>query len=561
MSKNKKNSNAHAANISVCAETATISNKSIEQKGFNFKKSKRRKLLKTLITIAVIAAVVLFALKSCGTNSVSAYSSYSYETAQRRDMTVSVNGTATIKPNDSYSVTALVKGEILSAPFEDGGTVNKGDLLYSIECEDVETNISMAENSLKSAKLSYNTILENYNNLKIKSVLTGQITDIYFDEGDSISAGALVASITDNSTMLLKLPFHSADASAIEKGMPALVTMSETGEQLNGNVSFVSPIQTSGFGGTLVCEVTIAVQNPGGITENMKASAQVNGISCAEAGVFSCNSKKDVYAKVSGDITKINFDEGDYVQKDQIIIELTSTTLSTQLDSAMLSVSSAELTLKSAKDAIDNYRITAPISGTIVEKNFKEGDTIDSSSLSSSLAVIYDMSELNLKMNIDELYIGQIKVGQKVSITADAVEGKVFTGYVDKININGSTVNGVTSYPVTIVIDDAGELLPGMNVSADIIIEEITDILSIPVSAVSRGNTVLTKLADGEAQDASAPAGYKNVPVTLGRSDGNYIEILSGLEEGDIIAIDTTNTASLMEQMYGSGGPGMSMGM
>ena len=77
---------------------------------------------------------------------------------------------------------------------------------------------------------------------------------------------------------------------------------------------------------------------------------------------------------------------------------------------------------------LEDYTITAPISGTVVEKNFKAGDTLDSTSASSAMAVIYDLSELEFELGVDELLIGKVQVGQDVIITADALPGPELRG-------------------------------------------------------------------------------------------------------------------------------------
>ena len=140
-----------------------------------------------------------------------------------------------------------------------------------------------------------------------------------------------------------------------------------------------------------------------------------------------------------------------------------------------------------------------------------------------------------------------------MQITADAVEGKTYTGVVTKININGTSNNGVTSYPVTVRIDEYEGLLPGMNVDASIQVETRENVLSAPVGAVARGNRVLVKKPeaaqpekgrkekDMEPSEDGAPAGYEYRQVELGLSDKTYIEIVSGVEEGEILAIDPAN--------------------
>ena len=165
-------------------------------------------------------------------------------------------------------------------------------------------------------------------------------------------------------------------------------------------------------------------------------------------------------------------------------------------------------------------------------------------------------SQLTFDMDISEQDISQIRVGQQVEITADALDGQSFTGVVDKININGTTTSGNTTYPVTVLVDGSPEeLYPGMNVSARVIVEEAGNVLTLPVEAVERGNTVLVALPgcldeDGSIADITATESRQ---VTLGRNDDNYIEILDGLEEGDVVLALSPQGSSLMSAVAGMG--------
>ncbi len=212
--------------------------------------------------------------------------------------------------------------------------------------------------------------------------------------------------------------------------------------------------------------------------------------------------------------------------------------------------------MQSTIDQLDNYSITSPIAGTIVEKNYKQGDKLDNSSaLSDSLCTIFDLSYLTLTLNVDELDVAKIEVGQEVAVTAEAVEGQSYRGVVTKVNINGTTMGGVTSYPVTIRIDETDGLLPGMNVDVEIEVQSETGVLAVPVSAVERGNRVLVKTGEtvegtGTTLDENGlPVGYEYREVTLGINDDDYIQITSGLEEGDEIAYAAYQGNSLLEQM------------
>ena len=98
-----------------------------------------------------------------------------------------------------------------------------------------------------------------------------------------------------------------------------------------------------------------------------------------------------------------------------------------------------------------------------------------------------------MEMNVNELDIGKVQPGQTVEGTAAALPGEVFTGTVERVSINGTTTSGFTTYPVTVVIEDYGDLKPGMNVSAAIRCETAEGAVSVPVGAVSRADSRLIR--------------------------------------------------------------------
>jgi len=269
-------------------------------------------------------------------------------------------------------------------------------------------------------------------------------------------------------------------------------------------------------------------------------TVNAGGIDCYEGAALEGNTEKIVTSKTSGMVSKVIASEGEYLSKGADIIQLANDSADDSLKSSELSLREAQLSYESSQDQLDEYSITAPISGTVIEKDIKAGDTLDSSNSSAiTLCVIADMSVMTFTINVDELDIAQLKEGQEVSISADALSNKDFTGYVDNIGILGTTSDGVTSYPVTIVINDADDLWPGMNVSAEIIVDSAKDVLRVPVTAVNRGNTVLVKGAesDDEINQRNAPEGANYVRIKMGLNDESYIEVTSGLSEGDIVLV------------------------
>ena len=518
---------------------------------------KRRRWPKVVLVLVIVAALIgWFIIRPMMTATQQITNAlYTPVQVERRDITVSVSGTATVEPNDAYQVTALVTGEILDAPFEEGDTVEEGALLYTIDSGDVQNSIQRAQITVDQANLNYQDALKGEEDLTVTATASGVITNLYVEEGDSLSMGGAVADIVDRDTVELKVPFHSQAAAQLSVGQTAQVTVSGTVETFNGTVTAISAADEVSSGGALVRTVTIELANPGGITESDTGTASINGQACAGTGPFSYRSSKTVTSSASGDVSGLAVREGDRVTEGQVLCTLSGSSTESQIENARLSLESAQLSLQSAIDSLDSYTITSPISGTVVEKNFKAGDKLESAA-SGYLAVIYDLSSLKLEMAVDELYIGQIQVGQTVEITAEALEGQTFTGTVSRININGTTLNGVTSYPVTITIEEPGDLLPGMNVNAEILVEHAENVLSVPVSAVQRGNTVLVPGEGAIGKDGSIdPSKLVEQEVTLGRNDDDYIEITGGLSEGDTVVVrqEISNIMDLMMSMSGGG--------
>ena len=530
---------------------------------------KKKKWLKHIIALTVIVALLALFLTQCMKGGVqTASGSYLPATAAVQDLTVAVTGPGTVKPNDTYRATALVKGEVLSAPFEEGQEIHKDDTLFVIDASDVETAIQQAQLSVQSAQLNYDSLVrtrnDNTQDRQVKANASGVVTKVYVDPGDTVAAGTPIADILDRDNMKLKVPFHSVNATAFYVGQSATVTVSGTAEALYGTITEIAATDSVGAGGTLVRNVTIAVQNPGALSNTSMGSAMVGEVSSSASGTFQYGESKQLIAKYSGELQTLDLNEGDKVYDGQLLGEFKETKMQDQIDAAAIQLQNARLSLQNAKDRLEDYTITSPIDGTVIEKNYKAGDNIDPSTATATganafLAVIYDMSRLTFDINVSEMDVVRVEVGQKVTFTADALDGQEFTGVVEKVNINGTTQNGNTSYPVTVVVDGSGSdlasqgLLPGMSVSASIIVEEIADVLAIPVDAVQRSETPYVFVAgEGAMDDKGNLVDFTKLEqrtVELGRNSDEFIEILSGLEEGETVFIPNA-ASSIMSQMF-----------
>ena len=521
--------------------TQVLTPEASQEKKRKFPNLRLPKKKKKWVRRAAIAALVLlggywFFVRPSGNTGAGPAGQYVPDTVQRRNLTAKVSGTGTVTPIDSYYLKPLVTGEVLEAPFEVGDRVEKGQLLYRLDAKDAEMGIAQAELSVRQAQKSYDDLASN---LTVRASAPGVVQQVLVQKGDLVSPGTPIAEVADTSTLTLTLPFHSADAQSLAPGQSAEVTVAGTLETLPGRIESVSSAELVGTGGSLVRQVKIRLENPGALTAANSATAQVGDIACAAGGSFEENLRQTVTAQASGEVTDVPVTAGSRVAAGSTLAVLGGASAQSSLEDMAIALENAQLSLRRAQDALENYTITAPISGTVIEKNVKAGDNVNNIE-SGALAVIYDLSYLKLEMNISELDLSKLQAGQQVDITADAIPGQVFVGAVDRVSINGTTTNGFTTYPATILLEDYGELNPGMNVSADILVDRVENALSIPAAAVSRGDTVLVPQAGALSEDKTAvidPTKVEERTVTPGRGDGDYVEITSGLSEGDTVLV------------------------
>lgn len=501
-----------------------------------------KKNWKWLVPVVVAAAAgAVFLISGGGNKAASRDVTYAETTPVRQDVSNSLSGTGTLNPANTYTVKSLVDGKILTGGFEEGDKVEEGDVLYTIDSSDASTNLEKASIALQQAQRSYDKTVDlQY----VRAEVDGTVSSLKVAKGDQVTSGQEVAVIRDSSKMLLNLLFPAADAANFSVGQSADVVLDGTFETLKGTITAITGTDELSTGNLLARTVTIRVNNAGGLTTAQAATASVNGVSSIASATFAYQAERTLTAQAGGTVSAINVQEGDAVSKGDILIELTGDDLTESIQSASESLRSAEISMQNQQDNMSNYTITSPISGTIIEKDAKQGDALTSG---STLCVIYDLSYLEMVINVDELQIGALSVGQKVQITADAVADKTYVGTVTRVSMKGSSSGGTTTYPITIRIDDTDGLRPGMNANAEIVVAEANNALVVPNAAVIRGGYVLVSKKSPSAanavEDMDAPEGYVYVKVETGVSDDSYTEIKSGLQEDDTVAYDTSSVS------------------
>lgn len=504
--------------------------------------TKKKRIAYIALAVAILLPVsYVVSSMALGKDTAAQFAEY---TVKQGDVEVAISGSGTVTPIAQYDISALVEGDVLQDSFKEGDTVEKGDVLYVIDSEEMENSLEKADISLEKQQISYNDSLKAYAGLKVTSPIKGMIDELYVAKGDVVQKGSKIAKVVDNDTMTARVPFSEIDAGGLYKGETVSITVENTFEQLTGKISKLYNSKRVMDGYITVTDVEVELTNPGYLQTGTYISVAAGGKNCYSSAALEASSEKIVTADNAGTVDSINV-EGAYLNKGGVIATLDSDDAAGDLKNSQLSLRESQISYNNTQKQLDNYTITSPISGTVISKSVKAGDKIDENA-TTTMAVIADMSTITFEISVDELDIASMSVGQKVDITADALPDKQFTGYVQKIGLLGTSTEGVTSYPVTIVINKPEGLWPGMNVTANIIIDSADDVLVVPVDAVNRGNTVTLK--DGTEEK-----------VSIGLSDDNNVEITKGLKKGDVVLIkvqakESTNTQEAMMGGSGMGG-------
>lgn len=231
---------------------------------------------------------------------------------------------------------------------------------------------------------------------------------------------------------------------------------------------------------------------------------------------------------------------------------------------AQAALNSAALSYQATEDSV----VTAPVAGIVANFSAGIGNNVSTSvntnstgstsssssnTASSAVMVIGNFSNLSLKTQVSEVDIPKIKIGQKVTITLDALPDKTFVGEVVSADTIGINSSGVVTYNVVInFIAPSSEIHPGMSGSASIQIDRKDNVLSVPSSAVQtlNGESYVRVLKNGN---------ITQVPVETGISSDTNTEIASGLSEGDTIVtsiINQTTSSQGSSPFSGLGGRG-----
>ena len=281
--------------------------------------------------------------------------------------------------------------------------------------------------------------------------------------------------------------------------------------------------------------------------------------------------RQDATSKEDADTAQANYDQSlasvDAAQAAETASEATAESAKKQIEVAQTQLDQAEATVKQNAAALeqaqlnlDHTQITAPVDGTVVSRNMDVGQTVAASFQAPVIFLIaQDLTKMQVDTNVDESDVGPIRVGQTANFTVDAYPGVTFPGTVAQIRQAPINVQNVITYDVVVQVANPDlRLFPGMTATVRIVSGKVSHALRIPVAALRfhpsgaavkpKGQQVIYVLANGQVTPVS---------VQLGISDGKYIQVVSGLTEGQRIVVGATSKAHATSSTTGTGRVGL----
>ncbi len=226
-------------------------------------------------------------------------------------------------------------------------------------------------------------------------------------------------------------------------------------------------------------------------------------------------------------------------------LELAETRYAEEMRQGRAEVARAEAALENAKVQLSYATITAPIHGVIASVSTEEGETVAAGMQAPTFVTIIDLERLQVDAYVDEVDIGKVKVGQRAVFTVDTFPAMDFEGKVSAIYPKAVIQDNVVNYDVVVEIDTSyyGLLRPEMTASVTIFLERREGVLAVRAKAVQRerGKNVVYVIADERTEPREIKVGWR---------DGQWIEVASGLEEGETVLLASPKQNEEKEQGF-----------
>lgn len=510
-----------------------------QKKRRNSRRVKRmvKRIVKWIFWLCVLAAAALFGYRyyreQTATQTASTQPTYATSSVQSGAISKTVYGTGMIEAASQPVVSIQTDGTLSELRVDIGDEVKEGDVLAVLENDELDATIQDLEYALWELDDEIMGTSPGATVVTVRSPIAGRVMKLYGQVGDDALAvyrkyGAVALLSADGR---MKVEFDVAEGTSVELGETLFV--SGMGAVVGTTFSVEGEVTD------LYMQGTKAVVTINDDTLPMDADATVtNGMGeIVGTGTLEINKPMAVSA-YGGTIRQIRVNVGDEIERKDTIYVLEDSPLTLTQESLRIQREAAAEELEEAKEQRENLIILAPCDGVIASVEALEvGSSVTAS---TTLLSILEGEDMTLTIAVDELDVVSVQEGQPVSITVDALSDLTVEGTVEKIAPVGSGESGVTTYDVKLSFDAAGTgIRAGMNATGEILVASVEDALYIPVEALMTVNDQYCVL--------TASGSYQ--PVETGIMNDEYVQILSGLEAGDLVCYESDASSSSATSM------------
>ena len=496
-----------------------------------------KRIVKWIFWLCVLAAAALFGYRyyreQTATQTASTQPTYATSSVQSGAISKTVYGTGMIEAASQPVVSIQTDGTLSELRVDIGDEVKEGDVLAVLENDELDATIQDLEYALWELDDEIMGTSPGATVVTVRSPIAGRVMKLYGQVGDDALAvyrkyGAVALLSTDGR---MKVEFDVAEGTSVELGETLFV--SGMGAVVGTTFSVEGEVTD------LYMQGTKAVVTINDDTLPMDADATVtNGMGeIVGTGTLEINKPMAVSA-YGGTIRQIRVNVGDEIERKDTIYVLEDSPLTLTQESLRIQREAAAEELEEAKEQRENLIVLAPCDGVIASVEALEvGSSVTAG---TTLLSILEGEDMTLTIAVDELDVVSVQEGQPVSITVDALSDLTVEGTVEKIAPVGSGESGVTTYDVKLSFDAAGTgIRAGMNATGEILVASVEDALYIPVEALMTVNDQYCVL--------TASGSYQ--PVETGIMNDEYVQILSGLEAGDLVYYEGDASSSSATSM------------
>ena len=534
----------------------------------------RQKIIKRLIALGVAAAIFGgggFALYRFLTATDDEVGEIFPAEATIGTIQSKVSGRGTARAKESAAITLTQSGTVQEVFVTGGQTVFAGDPLYTIYSQAAEDAVTDAQKKVEDLNKDMADLLEQANNLTVRAPFAGKLMDVTeFQTDQDVSAGSKVATLVNDKQLKLSLYFSYAYESDIYVGQKVDVSVPAVMKTFTGRVEKINKVSFISPEGAVHFEVVIVFDNPGTLTEKMDASAVLTDREGGEIypyknGQTQFYETRTIDAKASGPVVgQGNLLNYANVSAGEALLYLGSTTIDADIRAKQEEIDAAQQKLQEAMEALSDFNAVAPIDGTVTSCNLVEGQEVKSG---DTVVMISNNVTMLVTITVDDRNISFIKPGSFVDLDWN---GMMYLGEVTSIDMAGAeSGQGMTNYPVTLTVDNwDGSLMEGAYLQYSFITSESEECVMVPTACVQYfsdldDNRCAVVFVQREERPDDVPElnfptfepgqkrtfpsedeGYYPVIVETGLADTQNVEILSGVEAGDVVFLNYTVTDS-----------------